>query len=133
LAVSQNNLEIVRRAYEAFSGEHIEDVLEALDPDIEWTPSDVFPDRRTFRGHDEVLAFVDLFRENFDGFWMTPDELVLRGDDVVVPLKIGGRGKGSGIVIEASYVHVWTLREGRAVRVRTYTDLSEALDSLGEP
>jgi ketosteroid isomerase-like protein len=41
-----------------------------------------------------------------------------------------GQGKGSGIRVEARYAHLWTMRQGRGVRIDTYTDRNEALEAL---
>ena len=124
---------LVRQAYEAFTdGDLDAGMAAALHPDIEWLPSEKFPDREPFRGHEGVRGFVMLFRENFDDFWMRPEEFIQSPDGrVVVPLRIGGHGKAGGVDIDAFYVHVWTLSEGKAVRVETYTTREDALAAAG--
>lgn len=42
-----------------------------------------------------------------------------------------GRGKGSGAELELRDAHVWTVRDGLAVRWRTYLDRAEALRDVG--
>jgi ketosteroid isomerase-like protein len=45
-------------------------------------------------------------------------------------LSVRAVGKGSGILVEARYAHVWTMRDGRGVRVDAYEDSAEALAEL---
>jgi len=50
---------------------------------------------------------------------------------VVVLYRAVGRGKGSGIDLETRFGHVWTVREGRAVRWEILRTPAEALEAVG--
>ena len=52
-------------------------------------------------------------------------------DQVVVVLREFGRGKGSGIEVERPTAGVWTLCDGKAVRIRFYAGKAEALEAAG--
>ena len=62
---------------------------------------------------------------------MEPEEIIEAGDRVVVPLRLGGRARFTGIPIEFSLVHVATFRNGKALRVDVYADKAEALKAVG--
>lgn len=69
--------------------------------------------------------------------WLGPWELwcceaedyVERGDSVVVLARYRGRGKGSGVEVDAEGAHVWRLRDGKAVRLEIFADRRRALAS----
>jgi ketosteroid isomerase-like protein len=61
------------------------------------------------------------------------DEFVDAGDEVIVAVRESGRGKGSGLALERRTFGVWTLRDGRAVRIRFYSTMAEALEAVGLP
>jgi hypothetical protein len=52
--MSQDNVEIVRRAYAAFHRHDFDTALEAVDPNIEWHQITQFPDRAVYRGREEM-------------------------------------------------------------------------------
>jgi hypothetical protein len=59
------------------------------------------------------------------------DEPIDAGDEVILPTREYGRGKGSGISLERATFGVWTMRAGKAVRIRFYSTLAEALEAVG--
>jgi ketosteroid isomerase-like protein len=58
------------------------------------------------------------------------EELVQSGDRILALVHWKGRGKGSGIEMEAGGAHIWTFRDGRAVRFDVYRDRDEARAAL---
>ena len=62
-------------------------------------------------------------------------EYVSLGDVVVVLTRYRGRGRGSGVEVDSEGAHVWTIRDGRAVRLEIFADreraMREALASAG--
>ena len=78
--------------------------------------------------------FVAAMRE-WLGAWERPltieaEEFLQSGDRILVLVRWSGRGKGSGAEIEASGAHLWTFRDGLAVRFDTYRDAEEARAAL---
>ena len=61
---------------------------------------------------------------------MTPLEYIDAGDRLVVPYRFGGRARYTGLEVEFSFVHVFTLREGRSVRIDVYPDKPAAFAAL---
>ena len=64
---------------------------------------------------------------------MTPEEFIDAGSDqVLVFSREGGRGRGSGAeVVTQPTAHLWTIRNGKAIRLRSYWERSEALKAAG--
>jgi ketosteroid isomerase-like protein len=64
-------------------------------------------------------------------FSVEAEEYIPAGDRVVVLIRWHGKGRGSGIELEAEGAHVWQLRDGEAVRWDVYRDRAEALADAG--
>ena len=142
--MSQENVKIVRRGYEALvrcfeqgdfeRGDFDAAGFEWLDPEIDWRGPEGFPDLAEFalriRGSARLLPRSDR------GHRGLPDEPrgVHRrgGDQVLVFSREGGRGRGSGAaVVTQPTAHLWTLRNGKAIRLRSYWERSDALEAAG--
>ena len=54
------------------------------------------------------------------------------GDRVLVTVRLGGRGRGSGIEIDALFYDVYTLRDGKIVRMDQFTERTQALEAVGQ-
>jgi len=62
-----------------------------------------------------------------------PEEFLDLGDRVVVTLRLRGRGHGSGVEIDALFYEIYTLRDGKIIRMDEFTDRAEALEAAGPP
>ena len=71
--------------------------------------------------------------EVFDDYQMAPEEFIdAGGDQVLVFSREGGRGKGSGAAVQTHpTAHLWTLRDGKAIRMQSYWDRADALKAVG--
>jgi len=58
------------------------------------------------------------------------DQLIESGDRILAMIRWKGRGKGSGVEMEAAGAHLWTFREGLVVRYEVYRDRDEAQAAL---
>lgn len=65
-----------------------------------------------------------------DGRWQ-PTGTVDAGDELVVFVRITGAGRASGAPVDTELIHVWTVRDGLAVRVRAFFDRDQALAAAG--
>jgi uncharacterized protein len=126
--VSQENVEVVRAAWEAFTRRDNEAVFGLYDPEVEI--HDVFYDR-IYRGLDGVREYFREWVSTFDALGSQVDEWFDAGDDVVAVLRSRGRGKRSGVPVEQRQSHVWTLRDGKLWRLRIYASKDEALKAVG--
>jgi Ketosteroid isomerase-related protein len=131
--VSKENLEIVQRGFEAFNAQGVEGVIPFIDPDFEaTTPPDLASEPDTYRGPDGIRRWFDSFFEVMDEIRWDAREFHEAGDRVVVEFTLRARGKTTGLSFGQEAVMVWTLRDGKAVRVDLYPTLDEALAAAQE-
>jgi ketosteroid isomerase-like protein len=132
-AMSKENVEIVRRAYEALSKGDYTAFFAAVDSEIELVLPEGGMNTGTHRGPREVRQFLEGYVESFDNFQIVAEEFFETGDQVVAFLRQSGRGRGSGIEIETRFAHVLTLRAGKVQRVEAFPDREKqaALKSAG--
>jgi ketosteroid isomerase-like protein len=128
--MSKENVEIVRRSFEAFNRGDFDAAFEDFAPDFELDFSRAIGiDRGTynlaqFRRRNEELA------EMWESNRLGADELIDAGELVVVPWTSRLRGR-DGIEVQARGTWLCTFRDGLVVRIRLYQDKREALEAAG--
>jgi uncharacterized protein len=129
-----SNLEIVQRSYDAFERGDLAAVLADLDPEIEWHQAQGLPHGGLYRGRDEVSrnVFEPLDAEWWSEFSAVPDEFLDAGEQVVALGRYRGTAKGTGKLLDVPFVHVWTLRGGRATRFRQFLDTAGWVAALAD-
>jgi ketosteroid isomerase-like protein len=125
--MSEAYVDQLRRGYEALNRGDVSVVLELLDPDIEWHEPSPSPDAGSHRGRDSFERFIRGWIESFDGFRIEPEQVVERGDRLIAVVRQSGRGRASGVEVEARLAHVWAVEDGRAVRWEAIPDADQAL------
>jgi len=130
--MSQENVEIVRRATEAFVRNDWDTAFADSAPDVEWMemPS-LGPDASTYTGTDELRAAVQSWSQRWSDYEAEVFRYAQAGDEVAVLCQERGRGTLSGAEVERELGLVFTLRDGKLVRVRLYGSWSEALEAAG--
>jgi ketosteroid isomerase-like protein len=131
--MSQENVEVVRSAFDAWNRGDLDSVLAHLDADVEWEENpDVYPGLdRVYRGH---AGFLKRQRDAFDAwewFRVEDQEFIDAGDYVVAALRLKAKGRHSGIEVEMSVCDCFTFRDEKVVRHRVFTDRDEALKAVG--
>jgi ketosteroid isomerase-like protein len=126
------NVDVVRAVLEPQRQRDWKAFRRLYDPDIEWEDvSGLWGDWGTRRGFEDVRdAFVTWF-EAFERVDFDIENIIESGDEVVVFMRIRGRGRGSGLVVEQRIPSVWTVHGGRIVRVRGYRNEADALEAAG--
>lgn len=126
------NLDTVKRSYAAFDRGDMDAVLEAMTDDIEWQQAQGLPHGGTYRGVAEVRAnvFDPLDRDWWSSFAAVPTEFLDAGDEVVVLGRYQGVAKGTEKRLDVPFVHVWSLRDGRAWRFRQFLDTAGWVEAL---
>jgi uncharacterized protein len=125
--MSQENVEAVQRAYEAFLRGDVDEAFATLDPDIVFKPTHEAP----VQGRDAVRASLERWQAPWEGHEMILEETIDAGGYVIQPILFRGRGRGSGIEIESRFFQVFTVQDGRAVRWEEFTKQSEAFEAAG--
>jgi ketosteroid isomerase-like protein len=132
--MSGENVEIVRATYEAFNRGDLEAGAALFDPAIEWSTPPNLPEAGTWRGEEEVRRGIASFLESFESLRADVQELLAAPDGRVVSLvRFVGLGRDTGLPVEGVSVdaQVWTLRDGRVVRVEMYSGSADALQAVG--
>jgi ketosteroid isomerase-like protein len=117
-------LDLIHASYEAFHTRDVAALLATLSEDVEWVHPEGMSDYGlggTKHGHDGVREFLARAGAVLGGMKLRPQEFVQSGDRVVV---FGERDvtSRSGRTETLRFVHSWTLRDGRAVRMEDIFD-----------
>jgi ketosteroid isomerase-like protein len=130
--MSRENVEVVRRWFEAYNRRDIEALLEVSDPDIEFRS--IFAGIESggaFRGETGVYEYFRAIEDAYETFQVPPDELLDAGAAVLVSAFAIWTGRGSGASDRTPiFVAVW-LRKAKVMRIETFTDRSEGLGAVG--
>ena len=131
--MSQENVDAVLRGYEAFNRGDLGAATEGFHPQIEWSGPGVLPEKREiYRGVDGVRRFWELWQAEFEDFSVEIEEVIDAGEQVIVMAAVSGTGRGSGAHVRSpSFPHVWTIRDGQAVRMEMLRTKAEALEAAG--
>jgi ketosteroid isomerase-like protein len=134
--MSHENVEILRGMYEAWMAGDDEAAYSIFDPAIRLNPdpeaSWVGMDE-DYVGHDGVRRYMDAVNEAFEEYRPEVERIIDAGEGRVLTLAVEhGRGRGSGAEVQAARTaHLWTLRDGKAVRLDLFLDRSRALEAVG--
>jgi ketosteroid isomerase-like protein len=135
--MSRENVEMVRRLYDAVASRDVATVLALYDPEVEVAGGAGSPDERltgrpgVYRGHEGLRR---LFNEYYDAWETVEDdceELIDAGEQVISVVTSRARGRVSGLEFEWHPVGVWTIREGKIVRSEWFQSREEALEAAG--
>jgi ketosteroid isomerase-like protein len=134
--MSQENVETIARLYDEFLArpERVSDpgLFQFFDPTVEIRQSaSFFGTEGTFHGYDGLARSGREAFEVFRGLHWVPMRLIDGGDHVVAIVKARGHGKHSGVEVNETVAHVWTLRGGRIVAWHVHMDASQALEAVG--
>src|SRR3712207_2552546 len=125
--MSRENVEVVCRIYRAFARRDREALVADLDPSMRVYDRPSHPDASVYDGREGFLRFSETDWEAFEDVAYEPQEFIVNGPYVVVPIKQRGRGKSSALGVEEGIVNVWKLRRGRCVELRIFSTIEEAL------
>ena len=129
MASNDSAVDLVRRLW-ASGVRDPADVLPFLDAEIEIRDFDV-PDADIYRGHEGWFAWIANWSEAWEDFGMELEDIIPAGPGrVIVTSHLWARGR-SGITLERHDGWLWTVRDGKAVRLEYYATLAEALEAAG--
>ncbi len=133
--MSQENVNVVRGMYEAFGRGDMAHVIGALDPQVEWWEAEnfIYADGNPYVGPEAVLAGVFArIGADWEGFAVTPKEVLDAGDTVIGHGYYSGTLKKNGERVRAQFAHFFTLRGGKVVGFQQYTDTAQFLRAVGK-
>jgi len=124
-AMSQENVEIVRRIYANWAPGSSPAESNLLHPDIEWVNPSYALEPGTRTGIEAFSAITGELNETVSDFRMDVERFIDAGDRVGVIATMRGRGSGSGVEVENRHGSVWTIRDGKAVRFEWFSEPDE--------
>ena len=134
--MSRENVEVVRRLYEAAASRDRSALLAIYDTEVEWDGSrsrwaEVLSGAPTWRGHDQLQTFFRAYYEMWENLEDDLLELIDVGDHVISVVTTRGRGRSSGVEVEwEGQAGLWTIRDGKVVRVVWFPSREEALEAV---
>ncbi len=133
--MSQENVDIVRRGYELYSAGDLEGVAALFSPTAEVADGGGLgvsgTASGTRSGPEGFLRATAEVLEAFEDYRVETGEFIDAGETVVVPVRISGRGRASGAILDTHLAHLWVIRDGRVVRGEVYRTTEEALEAAG--
>ncbi|HWX87605.1 MAG TPA: nuclear transport factor 2 family protein [Solirubrobacteraceae bacterium] len=131
-ATPQPNVEIIKRAIDAFNRRDVDLIADLTTPDFEWFPA--LPgnvEGGGYRGREGIETYLGEIRDTWEELRLFGDEFRDLGEGVLVLGRAEGRGRGSGAPVAASHGFVAEFRGEKLSRVRTYLDHDDALRAAG--
>ena len=129
--MSQENVDVVRRALETFNREGVESALVYFDPEVEWLGPPEWLEEHLYKGHDGIRQIAALWNESFEEYRLDLEKLIDTEDAVVALLYQRGRVKGTPDLVGSQIAYVWAVRNGLTIRVQVYFSWDQALKAVG--
>jgi len=135
--MSEESVEIVRRVYDVAAHRDAETVLALYDPEVELDVSRLAVHGApggvggVYHGHKGLRSLFGDWHEAYGKIQYDYDELIDAGEQVISVVTRHARGRASGAEVEQPFALVWTLREGKVVRVVWFLTREEALEAAG--
>jgi ketosteroid isomerase-like protein len=130
--MSQENVDIVRAVYRAWSQDDLEALLDTTDPGVEFLTSGYFPDfEPVYLGHDGIRRFWEALQAPWDWFRIDVERVIDGEGCAAAAVRFRGRGEGSSVVTHLRQGHAMRIRDGRVVKVSAHASFREALEAVG--
>jgi ketosteroid isomerase-like protein len=143
--MSRENVEIVRRRYEAENEEGLWAVAEVVHPEAELAPHPDRPGLPVLRGVERIREIARqwagaLARQEWlrvacrtrENWWIRVDHVIDAPQDKVVVLShLCGPSRGTGPKVELELNRVYTAAHGKITRVEGYFTRKQALEAAG--
>jgi ketosteroid isomerase-like protein len=128
--MSEQNIDVIKRVYEAMENRDAEVMQELFADDMRVWQSPMLPWGGDYEGRDGAFTFFLTLVEHIES-QVTTESLFAAGDHVVQTGRTRGTVVANGAPLDMPEVHVWELRDGKVVAFRVYIDTPAMLDALG--
>jgi ketosteroid isomerase-like protein len=128
----QENIKVVQDAYAAFGRNDVPGLLNHMTEDIDWHmfgPQEL-PTGGPRKGKPEVSRFFKEVGETWNFEKFEPRQFIAQGDMVVALGFYSGTAKSNGRTFGSEFAHVFTVRNGKVVKFREYTDTANLVSAL---
>jgi ketosteroid isomerase-like protein len=126
------NVDVVRRQWEAYERGGLDTVAAFWHPAIEWRAVEgAADDAGVLEGPHAMRGYYADWVDTFEGIRTEVEEVLGEaGEHLAVVLHVSGRGRESGVPVDTRYSVLYTIRAGLIVRGREYATPAEALAAL---
>lgn len=126
--MTEENVEIVRNAFDALERDGVEGLLPFIHPDFEGTtPPSLASEPGTYRGHEGVKRYFNSFYDAMDNLHFEGRKFTAVGDRVVVDMTLRATGRSTGIPVEQDGFSVWTLKDAKTIGLTVFPTRDEAM------
>jgi ketosteroid isomerase-like protein len=129
--MSRENVEIVRRSYDAFRRGDIDTALAPMGEAFVIEDPTRIDTKSEYVGREGFMEWLGEWLSAFEDWQFEVDRVLDRGTQVLVLGRDWGRGKGSGVLVEEHFGHLWSFRDGEPTRMLYFNDWSKALEAAG--
>jgi ketosteroid isomerase-like protein len=129
--MSQENVELVQRLYEAWQRDGFGVVPELMDPEIEWVNPSYAVEPGIRNGYDGFAAAADALLSVYQDYRVAARTIYDAGDRVAVTVRVSTRSLGNDVPIEADRGYVFDVRDGKVLRFAWFNDPAEAIRAVG--
>jgi ketosteroid isomerase-like protein len=130
--MSQENVELSRRAWELFNDREWDAFWSLVDEDVEWHSRADEPDADVYHGQESVRRYVDRWTEMFPDIRLElVGESVDLGDQVITATHLVGKARTTGIEVREPYSFLFTISKHKIVLGREFHNDTEALEAVG--
>jgi ketosteroid isomerase-like protein len=131
-AMSEENVEVVRKLFDAFNRGDLDALLGFLSPEVAWESLPLPGFRDVYRGRAEAREWIELLLEIFEEGHLGIDDITALSDDrVFTGYTQVGRGRGSGLPAEQPGWAIFWLADGLITRRQVFWSRDEALEAAG--
>lgn len=125
--------DMIRGLYDAFGKGDVPGVLGSLDKNVKWHEAEGYPyaDESPYSAETVAPRLFQRLVQDIPDFRVVPKNFIEGGDNVVVEGRYHGTVGATGAKIDAQFLHVWELRNGKVVRFQQYTDTKQWSDAMG--
>jgi ketosteroid isomerase-like protein len=128
--MSEENVDLVRAMYDAFSRGDADAALAYFDPAVV-VDARHRVDGRVGEGHEQLIAILGEWLGTWEDWREDVEEIRSLDDGVLVVSTQRGRGKGSGIEWEGRFAMLYEMEGGKITRWTIYDDPQEGLTAAG--
>jgi uncharacterized protein len=127
--MSQENVEVVKAAFARGSRGDFDGLLALVHTGAEWIEDP--PGAITRRGHAEVRRYFESLPRYGEELRFELERFVDYGDEVLALARVTTRARRGGPEIDRPFDTIFTVRDGKIVRGRSFSTRHDALEAAG--
>jgi ketosteroid isomerase-like protein len=131
--VSQDNVELVESALDAWNRGEIEAFAGLVAEDVAWVEVSGRPEGEAGErlGRDRMRQSLESMLEAWDSYRLEVERIDDVGDRILAIVREVGRGRASGLEIDGRWGYLLTVQNGKIARIEAYRDAALALEMAG--